>query len=48
MIRIAKKIDPERISELKKKINEEAYLVLAINRIALTLTNKLLLINEDR
>lgn len=38
MVRIAKKTDPRRLEELKKKIHDEKYLALAISKIALDLT----------
>ena len=47
MIRIAKQTDPKKIEELKKKINNPAYLETAIRRIAQTLTNELLNAKED-
>ncbi len=42
MIRIAKKTDPRRLEELKKKIHEEQYLSVAIELIASNLTKSLL------
>ncbi|MBN1697803.1 MAG: hypothetical protein JW881_09840 [Spirochaetales bacterium] len=45
MIRIAKKTDPKRLEELKKKIHNEEYLAVAIDMIAQNLTKSLL--NED-
>jgi hypothetical protein len=41
MVRVAKKIDPKRIEDLKKKIQDNRYLEAAIQRIAQTLTNEL-------
>jgi hypothetical protein len=41
MVRIAKKTDPERLKELKRKIHDEQYLAAAIDRIALDLTRSL-------
>jgi hypothetical protein len=41
MVRVARKIDPKRIAELKKKIHDTKYLDAAIYRIAQTLTNEL-------
>jgi hypothetical protein len=38
LVRIAKKTDPRRLAELKKKINDEKYLALAISKIAQDLT----------
>jgi hypothetical protein len=45
VIRIAKKTDPKRLEELKKKIHNEEYLAFAIDMIAQNLTKSLL--NED-
>ena len=45
MIRIAKKTDPKKIEELKKKINDKNYLDRAIDMIAQNLTKNLL--HED-
>lgn len=42
MVRVAKQIDPKRIEELKKKIQDHRYLEAAIARLAQTLTNELL------
>jgi hypothetical protein len=42
MVRIARKIDPKRIAELKKKIHDSRYLETAIHRMAQTLTNELM------
>jgi|GEM_PF-580848 anti-sigma28 factor (negative regulator of flagellin synthesis) len=41
MVRVAKQIDPKRIEELKKKIQDRRYLEAAIARLAQTLTNEL-------
>ncbi len=41
MVRIAKKTDPRRLAELKKKINDDKYLALAINKIAQDLTQNI-------
>jgi hypothetical protein len=46
MVRIARKIDPKRIAELKKKIQDTRYLQAAILRLAQTLTNELVQRNE--
>lgn len=46
MIRIAKKSDPVKLLALKAKINDEAYINLAIQRLAQTLTKELLEKNE--
>ncbi|MBN2736367.1 MAG: hypothetical protein JXR70_05255 [Spirochaetales bacterium] len=42
MVKIAKKSDPKKLEELKKKIHNESYLQNAINMIALNLTKNLL------
>ena len=42
MVRIAKETDPKKIEELKKKINNEEYLEIAIQGIAQDLTNNIL------
>ena len=41
MVRIAKKTDPRRMEELKRKINDESYLALAISKIAQDLTQNM-------
>ena len=41
MVRIAKRTDPEKLRELKRKINDERYIAAAIDRIALDLTRSL-------
>ena len=38
MVRIAKKTDPKKIAELKRKIHDEEYLLQAIQKIAQDLT----------
>ena len=38
MVRIAKKTDPKKIAELKRKIHDEEYLMQAIQKIAQDLT----------
>jgi hypothetical protein len=38
VVRIAKKTDPRRLEELKKKIHDERYLAMAISKIAQDLT----------
>ncbi len=48
MVRIAKNTDPKKLKELKKKIDQKDYLELAIKGIASTLTNEIVLMNEDR
>jgi hypothetical protein len=47
MVRIAKKSDPVKLRELKEKINDEEYLTLAIQRIAMLLSSELLGMNEE-
>jgi len=42
VVRIAKKPDPKRLAELKRKINDETYLANAIIKIAQDLTKNLL------
>lgn len=42
MVRVARQIDPKRIEDLKKKINDAHYLEEAINRLALTITNEIM------
>jgi len=46
MVRIAKKTDPQKLQELKSKINDQLYLNLAIQRIAARLTNEIVNHNE--
>ena len=41
MVKIAKKTDPKKIAELKKKIHDKEYLSLAIDMIAQNLTKSL-------
>ncbi len=41
MIRIAKKTDPKKIAELKRKIHDEEYLMQAIQKIAQDLTKSI-------
>jgi len=42
VVRIAKKSDPKRLDELKRKINDENYVMNAIIKIAQDLTKNLL------
>jgi len=42
MVRVARKIDPRRIAELKKKIHDVKYLDAAVSRLAQTITNELM------
>ena len=48
MIRIAKQTDPKKIEELKKKINNEDYLSIAIKIIAQSLTKELIQYKEHQ
>jgi hypothetical protein len=41
VVRIAKKTDPKKIAELKRKIHDEEYLLSAIQKIAQDLTKSL-------
>jgi len=41
MARIAKQTDPVKLEELKVKINDQLYLQIAINRIAIKLSNEI-------
>lgn len=41
MVRIAKKTDPKKIAELKRKVHDEDYLMQAIQKIAQDLTQSL-------
>ena len=41
MVRIAKKTDPRRIAELKKKIRDHSYVDEAIQKIAQRLSSEL-------
>ncbi len=47
MVRIAKKTDPVKLEELKKKINDEKYLSLAIQQIAQILSSEILNLEEE-
>ncbi len=47
MVRIAKKTDPVKLEELKKKINDEKYLSLAIQQIAQILSSEILDLEEE-
>ena len=42
MVRIAKKPDPRRIADLKKKIQDAEYVKEAIQKLAQRLTNELI------
>ncbi len=48
MVRITKNTDPKKLRELKSKIDQKDYLEIAIKRIASTLTNEIVLMNEYR
>jgi hypothetical protein len=41
VVRIAKKTDPKRLRELKRKVHDEEYLLQAIQKIAVDLTRSL-------
>jgi len=41
VVKIAKKTDPKKIAELKKKIHDKEYLLYAIDMIAQSLTKSL-------
>jgi hypothetical protein len=41
VVRIAKKTDPQKLAELKRKIHDEEYLMQAIQKIAQDLTKSL-------
>jgi hypothetical protein len=41
VVRIAKKTDPRRLAELKRKIHDEKYLAMAISKIAQDLTENI-------
>ncbi|HUZ18862.1 MAG TPA: hypothetical protein VMV68_10785 [Spirochaetia bacterium] len=47
MIRIAKQTEPEKLAELKKKINDKEYLDFAIRKIAQVLTNEIMQQDEE-
>ncbi len=47
MVRIAKKTDPVKLEELKKKINDEKYMKLAIQQIAQILSTEILNLEEE-
>ncbi len=48
MVRIAKNTDPKKLAELKHKIDDKSYMESAIRRIAATLTNEIVTMNEDK
>jgi hypothetical protein len=41
VVRIAKKTDPRRLAELKRKIHDEKYLAMAISKIDQDLTENI-------
>jgi hypothetical protein len=41
VVRIAKKTDPKKIAELKRRIHDEEYLMQAIQKIAQDLTKSI-------
>ncbi len=45
MVKIARKTDPRRLEELKKRIHDEKYLAMAIEKIAQALTKNI--VQED-
>ena len=47
MVRIAKQTEPEKLAELKKKINDKEYLEYAIRKIAQVLTNEIMQQDDD-
>jgi len=48
MVRVAKNTDPRKLVELKQKIDDRLYMESAIKRIAATLTEELINMNEDK
>ncbi len=48
MVRIAKQTDPVKLEELKVKINDQHYLQLAIDRIAIKLTDEIVNRNGNK
>ena len=47
MVRIAKETDPTRLEELRKKINDEEYLSIAIHQMALILSTEILNLDDE-
>ena len=41
MVRTAKKTDPRKLEELKRRVHDEAYLLQAISKIATDLTRNI-------
>jgi len=48
MVRIAKESDPTKLEELKEKINDEKYLLIAIQQLAQILSTEMLGIDEEK
>ncbi|MCG8451581.1 MAG: hypothetical protein MI717_00185 [Spirochaetales bacterium] len=48
MVRIAKQTDPVKLNELKEKIHDMGYLRVAINRIAMKLTDEIVSRSESK
>lgn len=47
MVRIAKKTNPIKLQELKKKIHDEKYLSVAIQQMAQVLSKEILTLKEE-
>jgi hypothetical protein len=47
MVRIAKKSDPKKLADLKKKIEDDTYITHAIQRIAQVLTKEIFDMKEE-
>ena len=45
MVKIARKTDPRRLQELKRRIHDEKYLAMAVEKIAQALTKNI--VQED-
>lgn len=48
MVRIAKQTDPVKLEELKVKINDQRYIQIAIDRIAIKLSNEIVNRNGNK
>ncbi len=48
MVRIAKQTDPVKLEELKVKINDQRYIQIAIDRIAIKLSNEIINRNGNK
>ncbi len=48
MVRIAKQTDPVKLEELKVKINDLRYIQIAIDRIAIKLSNEIINRNGNK